>query len=51
MLGEMKRFLDRQPLVFGACVLGIVGITLPFTVVPLRKAMGMHTVPHIPAMS
>ena len=37
MLKVLKVFMDRNPVVFGACVLGVVGVALPFVVTPIRE--------------
>lgn len=37
MLRAARQFLDRNPVVFGASVLGLFGCVLPLVVVPIRQ--------------
>lgn len=41
--GWAKGFIHRQPIPAMSCLLFAVGVTLPVTVVPIRRALGMPT--------
>ncbi len=36
-------YMDREPVVVASFALGAVGLALPFTVVPIRRSMGLPT--------
>jgi hypothetical protein len=38
-----KKLADHNPIVFGAWVMGIGAVTLPFWVMPIRTALGCNT--------
>jgi hypothetical protein len=41
--GWAKSFVHRQPVAAMACLLFAVGVTLPVTVVPIRRRLGLPT--------
>jgi hypothetical protein len=41
--GWAKSFIHRQPVAAFSCLLFGIGITLPVTVVPVRRALGFPT--------
>jgi hypothetical protein len=41
--GWVKRLADQEPVVLFSLMLGCVGLLLPVTVVPARRAMGFDT--------
>ncbi len=43
LLGSVKRLLDKNPVVFVACALGGIGLSLPAIIGPIRNSMGLPT--------
>ncbi|CAM9282415.1 unnamed protein product, partial [Discosporangium mesarthrocarpum] len=39
----VKKFVDRQPIVSMAIVIGGIGVMLPIVVPPIRESMGLPT--------
>ncbi len=43
LLASLRRALDKNPVVFVACVLGGIGLSLPAVISPIRSNMGLPT--------
>ena len=41
--GWFKSFIHRQPIIAFSVTLGLMGISMPLVIVPLRRALGLPT--------
>ncbi|KAL7687051.1 hypothetical protein Plhal304r1_c024g0082671 [Plasmopara halstedii] len=39
----IRHYLDREPMVVISCAIGVIGITMPMVVVPIRRSLGLPT--------
>ena len=42
VLKHLKTFIDRQPVVAMSIFIGAFGLSLPYTLVPVTKALGLE---------
>ncbi len=43
LLASVRKLLDKNPVVFVACALGGIGLSLPAILGPIRSSMGLPT--------